>query len=58
MSASSEYESYYANFDANQDVDRPAETCACRGHGWILSDLDTWHECRAHYAGQPHPESE
>lgn len=32
----------------------PAE-CGCRGSGWFLSDLDTWHECPAH-RGRPHPE--
>ena len=35
----------------------PAE-CGCHGSGWWLSDVDTWHECPAHYTGQTHPECE
>lgn len=35
------------------------ETCACRGTGYILSQLDTFHECRIHFVkGQPHPEDD
>jgi hypothetical protein len=30
--------------------------CGCRGRGWFLSDLDTYHECPIHYIGQAHPE--
>jgi hypothetical protein len=33
------------------------ETCACHGSGWILSQLDTFEECRIHYTGQTHPEN-
>lgn len=32
--------------------------CPCRGHGWLLSDLDTHHKCPVHGAGVPHPENE
>lgn len=32
--------------------------CLCRGSGWALSDLDTWHECPLHYEGQPHPDAD
>lgn len=39
---------------ANED----AAQCGCRGHGWFLSQVDTWHECPVHYTDQPHPESE
>jgi len=30
--------------------------CGCRGRGWWLSELDSWHECRYHHRGQPHPD--
>ena len=32
--------------------------CPCRGRGWLLSDLDTWHQCPVHGSGAPYPESE
>jgi hypothetical protein len=32
--------------------------CPCRGRGYLLSDLDTWHQCPQHGAGVPHPETE
>lgn len=32
-----------------------ANECGCRGSGWWLSQLDTWHRCWAHNVGQPHP---
>lgn len=38
------------------DID-PAK-CPCRGSGWLLSDYDTWHRCRTHGIGVPHPEDE
>jgi hypothetical protein len=28
--------------------------CGCRGSGWWLSELDTWHECPYHDG--PHPD--
>lgn len=31
--------------------------CPCRG-GWLLSDFDTWHRCKTHGVGVPHPEDE
>ena len=34
----------------------PKEDCPCRGYGWGLSDVDTWHKCPRHNNGQPHPE--
>lgn len=53
----SEQTQYYSNFGA---------LCVglCQGRecrGWHLSELDTWHQCRAAQcggAGRPHPESE
>jgi len=32
--------------------------CGCRGSGWFLSGVDTWHECPVHFLGQPCPEDE
>jgi len=31
------------------------DTCPCRG-GWLLSPFDTWHRCKTHGIGVPHPE--
>jgi len=32
-------------------------TCGCRGSGWYLSGVDTWHACPVHHRkGQRHPE--
>lgn len=32
--------------------------CPCRGSGWLLSDLDTWHACPEHHTDQRHPEED
>jgi len=32
--------------------------CECKGRGWILSDFDTWHQCKIHGKDVPHPEWE
>ena len=45
------------NQSVQQGTYPEAEQCTCRGYGWILSDYDTWHECRFH-KGKPHPELE
>lgn len=37
---------------------RAAEECGCRGRGWWLSEVDTWHQCPVHGAGKPHPEDD
>jgi hypothetical protein len=42
--------------DVYKNTHPAAEHCSCRGYGWILSDYDTWHECRFH-KGLPHPEA-
>jgi hypothetical protein len=54
----SDLQNYYDNFCrpavwACEDADK----CGCRGSGWFLSELDTWHECPVHYRGQPNSES-
>lgn len=34
-----------------------AERCGCKGSGWWLSELDTWHKCSVHgKANDRHPE--
>lgn len=53
----SEFSRYLESFELlafDPDVTR----CKCRGNGWALSELDTWHKCRYHYKGQPHPEDD
>jgi len=32
------------------------DDCPCKGHGWFLSDYDTYHQCPIHGKGTPHPE--
>ena len=39
----------------SQIAEAKLEDCSCRG-GWILSPLDSWHQCPHHYEGQRHPE--
>jgi len=54
----SEQSNYYENYCRGGAFAREdADECGCRGSGWFLSEVDTWHECPAHYvAGQRHPE--
>ena len=42
----------YTSLWADEDPSR----CGCRGRGWMLSDVDTWHQCPAHGRGVMHPE--
>jgi hypothetical protein len=37
------------------DCTPDAETCWCRGSGWVLTDWDSFHQCPCH-PGKPHPE--
>jgi len=32
--------------------------CGCRGRGWFLSDVDTFHPCVYHNLGAPNPEED
>lgn len=53
----SEGQSYYYNYaEANQWAHPEAGQCGCRGRGWWLSEVDTWHQCPYHGKGKPHPE--
>lgn len=49
-------QAYYDDFRTGHWADPDASRCPCHGSGWALSDVDTWHECPCHYAGQQHPE--
>jgi hypothetical protein len=46
----------YNEFCRGYWADPDPKHCGCRGCGWALSDLDTWHQCPYHKG--PHPESE
>ncbi len=52
-------QSEYRYMESGQWAERNPLTCDCRGSGYVLSDLDTFHECPFHkYDGIVHPESE
>lgn len=49
----------YRYMESGQWAERNPLTCPCRGGGWLLSDLDTWHKCPVHkHEGMGHPEDE
>lgn len=48
------YDAAERGFFAREDV----EECGCRGSGWFLSEVDTFHQCPVHFRGQVHPEDE
>ena len=53
----SELQHYFSEFcQSGAWVREKASECGCGGHGWFLSEVDTFHQCRVHYTGQPHPE--
>jgi len=52
----SELSNYYHDFCSGHWARTDASECRCRGNGWALSEVDTWHRCPVHYNGQPHPE--
>lgn len=54
-------QAYYDNFATQPSrwSHSDSELCGCRGSGWFLSELDTWHECPIHHVeGQRHPEGD
>lgn len=53
----SEASAYYAMMRSGVWAQEEPEKCLCRGNGWALSEVDTWHKCSIHYMGQTHPES-
>jgi hypothetical protein len=58
MSGYSEYTSYYEDFKTGYWADSDARVCRCKGHGWTLSEVDTWHRCPFHGVGKAHPDDE
>ena len=52
------HEDYYRDFCAALWRDEDPARCGCRGRGWVLSDLDTWHQCPIHGKGARHPEDD
>jgi len=52
----SELQQYYEACKANQWVRKDETECGCKGSGWFLSQVDTFHSCPLHNTGQPHPE--
>ena len=54
----SELQQYYEAFCTGYWSSPDASECACRGSGWALSDVDTWHHCPEHYTGQRNPEDD
>jgi hypothetical protein len=52
----SEQRGYYDNFRMGSFARSAFDKCGCRGSGYALSEVDTWHQCPLHYTGQRHPE--
>ena len=52
------YEGLYQDLERGVWAETNPFACPCRGNGWFLSDLDTWHRCPIHGHGVPHPEDE
>lgn len=50
----SELQGYYDSFSQGHWASRNKRKCACRGSGWTLSDVDTWHKCPVHYVEGQH----
>jgi hypothetical protein len=52
-------QAYYNEFSQGHWADPDPKLCGCRGSGWALSDVDTWHKCPIHHKpGQRHPEDD
>lgn len=54
----SELSAYYEDFKTGYWRDSDPEVCPCKGHGWALSQVDTWHQCPTHFKGQRYPEDD
>lgn len=52
----SEFSQYLESFKTAYWSDENPNNCRCRGSGWVLSELDTWHKCPVHFKNQIHPE--
>jgi hypothetical protein len=53
MKKMSELELYHSNFCAGGWMHRDADKCGCRGTGWALSEVDTFHKCSFHEGRHP-----
>jgi len=51
----SEHQEEYRRMNTGAWATEDKEHCPCRGAGWCLSDLDTWHRCPVHGRGKMHP---
>ncbi len=53
-----EHEAHYRRCQTGEYFAHPDPSqCGCRGSGYYLSQVDTWHECPFHHiVGQAHPE--
>ena len=52
------YQDYYREMEGGGWALLNPSECPCKGYGWVLSSLDSWHLCRLHGHGVPHPEAE
>jgi hypothetical protein len=50
-----ELQDYYDNFRTGYWACEDETECPCRGRGWALSEVDTWHKCPVHFVGQLDP---
>ena len=49
----------YDYMQSGQWADSDPKVCPCRGAGWLLSDLDTWHKCPRHHTSDTrHPDDD
>ena len=51
-------QNYFNEMQSGAWAERNPSKCPCKGNGWVLSDLDTWHQCQMHGAGVPCPEND
>lgn len=47
---------YYDNMQSGLWAEVNPTSCPCRGNGWLLSQVDTWHRCPVHGQGVPSPD--
>jgi hypothetical protein len=50
-------QAYFNEFSEGHWADPDEKVCGCRGSGYALSDVDTWHKCPYHPATR-HPEDD
>ena len=52
----SELQAYYESVCIGYWAHPKENRCPCKGSGWFVSEVDTFHKCRYHYKGQPNNE--